>query len=90
MDLFDPNALSDVNRDPQLWETARTWWPFCLLRDLAAKGNAEGYKRCLTVILMELDAKPPDGVFRPFRWPRGRPTETQEGYALGVLRGNLI
>jgi hypothetical protein len=66
-----------VKYDPQLWETAREWWPVRLLRELAADGKAETYKRVLFQFLIELQAMPPEGVMKPFKWTRGRPRATR-------------
>ena len=88
--LFDERFLDQVffggDYSPELWNTVRDWWPFCVLRLASEKGDAEGYKRLLDFFLWKLKAPAPEGVFTPFRWPRGRPRETAAVHAEWIAK----
>jgi hypothetical protein len=98
---FAPNLLKDPRQarlepigeavcdsfSPELWDTVGNWWPFRMLKIASETGDVEGYKRLLIYFLLELGVKPPEGVLIPFRWPRGRPKETETAHAAWIAKG---
>lgn len=75
-----PRLICLYESSPEFWDEVENWWPFRLLRGAAKNGDSEGYKRLLSYFLLRLGVAPPKGVLIPFRWPRGRPNETEMIY----------
>ena len=84
----EPRKLLFVHRfSPEMWDEVSNWWPFHLLQEVAEEGDTEGYKRLLCYFLGRLGAPPPKGVVSAFRWPRGRPDETEAIYLEWMTMG---
>jgi hypothetical protein len=70
-------GVSAEKHGAEFWDEVRDWWPVALLREVAKEGDAENYKRLLAYFLLHLRIKPPEGVLQRFKWPVGRPGETE-------------
>jgi hypothetical protein len=78
-------TLDEIMRGTD-WVEMAQWWPFRLIQEVAAEGDAEGCKRMLAFFLPKLKVHLPPGVLARFQ-QRGRPNETAHIYEAWVAQG---